>query len=130
MHFPRVCVTQYMVDISTSGGQPGTRRLDRSLRALADEHRRDIVRYFRARSTETATLEALTEHVIENSSPTPPQTQVRTMLHHQSVPLLAEAGIVDYDRRNNLVRYCPPEDIEWLLTAVSDSGVLPADTRR
>lgn len=130
MHFPRDCISWNMSDTTASGGQSRAQRLDRSVRALADEHRRDIVRYFRARSTETASLEALTEHVIENSSPTPPRTEVRTTLHHQSVPLLAEAGIVDYDQRNNLVRYCPPEDIEWLLTAVSDSEVLPADARR
>ena len=45
-------------------------------------------------------------------------TQIRIELEHVHLPKLMDAGVIDYDDRDNMIRYRPMDTVETLLTFV------------
>jgi hypothetical protein len=72
------------------------RAIQETFQALTSEDRRTVVRVLLNHGG-TATLNEITTGVIE-SMPTLDRSDVEIRLHHVTLPMLAEAGIVDWDR--------------------------------
>jgi hypothetical protein len=76
--------------------------LDRLLSALSTEPNRRIVQYFLDSADETVALDDLAGHVAEKADRPPERVALR--LHHAGLPKLADAGILEYDRRAQTAR--------------------------
>jgi hypothetical protein len=103
--------------------------LDAVLSLLADERRRDLVRFLVEEVDETASIRECTDHVVEceqaRTGDRPAYDQVEMKLHHVHVPKLASSGIIEYDPRNREFRYHGHEAVEsWLdrIQAHEDTG--------
>lgn len=96
-------------------------RLDTTLASLADQRRRDVLYVLGER--ETSTTDALARHVAARDAgvgvedvPAEDREQVKIDLYHNHLPVLADAGLLDHDRRSGAVRYHrPPETLERCL---------------
>jgi hypothetical protein len=92
------------------------REVNKLLETLADPHRRELILYFESRSqTETDSLEAVVSH-IDDRMPSTGQAEIETALHHTHLPKLMDRGWVDYDQRQDTIRYQGHEDAEQRLT--------------
>lgn len=91
--------------------------LDLAYRSVADQHRRYILRYLRDTADEVVQLDELVDHVVqeETNSRTPDRESVRIDLYHVHLPLLADAGVIDFDSRTEEVRYRSHSSVETLL---------------
>lgn len=103
-------------------GQPGgvvpPERLDRTLDALSHRRRRRALYELRDADGAVA-VEELADAIADDAA----REQVVASLHHQHLPKLADAGLVDYDGRSGDVRYEGGDLIEsWLdrLAAVEE----------
>lgn len=83
--------------------QPET--IDALIRVLADQTRRDVVRYLRERSEPTATFEELVQHVVATSATDRDPERVSLALYHGILPKLDGVGVIEYDVRSETVRY-------------------------
>ncbi|WP_135825447.1 DUF7344 domain-containing protein [Halorussus ruber] len=90
--------------------------LDSTLEILADHDRRVIIDYLRAEADQTATVGELADYLVsqkvEKADERPSSDRVQTMLHHIHVPKLVDVGLVDYDARNEEIRYWGSERLE------------------
>lgn len=113
--------------------------LDTTLKILADPDQRRIIGYLRDATDRSATVEELANHLVskraeragERSDSGPEADQdsedrdsedsdrdsedperIRAMLHHTHVPELVDAGLIDYDARNEEIRYWGSERLE------------------
>jgi hypothetical protein len=90
--------------------------LDTTLEILADHDRRAIIDYLRDDADQTATVEELAGHLVsqtaEKVDERPSSDRVQTMLHHVHVPKLVDVGLVDYDARNEEIRYWGSERLD------------------
>lgn len=72
---------------------------------LADEHSRQVISYFRSEPTDVATVDELAEHAVAPNDPATDWRRAAVLLHHKTLPKLADADILDYDPRQQDVRY-------------------------
>jgi len=80
-------------------------KVNRLLHTLSDETRREIVHYFENTSDgQSATMEELVDY-LATRIPHVDETQLRTMLWHQHLPILRERGWVEMDYREDRIRY-------------------------
>lgn len=113
--------------------------LDTTLELLADRDRRVVLDYLRDADDRTATIDELAAHLVSQTDDLPsadggdgppsadrgddpPNTDcgdgppsadhVQTMLHHVHVPKLVDTGVVDYDARNEEIRYWGSKRLE------------------
>jgi hypothetical protein len=79
--------------------------LDSLYRCLANERRRFVLSYLLAVQDRPVSVDELVEAVTDaDSRPTSPDTDgVEVTLHHAHLPILAEAGLVNYDRSRGVV---------------------------
>jgi DNA-binding transcriptional ArsR family regulator len=90
---------------------------DRTLQLLADEQRRELLRFLIETDKDVVTVDDL---VAAAAGPDPAETQrTRIEIHHVHLPKLDDAGVVDYDPEHGLIRYRSAESIEQLLGFVS-----------
>ncbi|WP_202932535.1 DUF7344 domain-containing protein [Halorussus salinus] len=93
-----------------------TLSLDATLELLANHDRRAVLSYLREGSDRTATVDELTDYLVERrtvrTGERPARSHVRSTLHHIHVPKLVDAGVVDYDPRTEEVRYWGSERLE------------------
>jgi len=93
--------------------------IDDVFEVLADWRRREVCQFFRETETETATVEELVI-LLEGCRPTsvPDDTahdDVAADLEERHLPVLAAAGVVDFDERSGTVRYWGQPTVEkWL----------------
>lgn len=83
--------------------QPAT--IDALVRVLADQTRRNVVRYLRERSEATATFEDIAQHVAAVSAADRDPERVTLVLYHEILPKLECVGVIEYDVRSETVRY-------------------------
>lgn len=79
---------------------------DRLFWILSTELDRHVLHFFRESSEIVASLEELADYVVSQRSTEfggPHQVAIR--LHHSTIPKLTDVGVVDYDIRENIVRY-------------------------
>jgi len=85
----------------------------------------EIVLYLRNHSDETTTLDDLGVHLCnleaERGGERPDQNQMTVKLHHNHLPALADAGVIEYDPSSKEVRYEGEENasIEFLLSQLT-----------
>lgn len=99
--------------------------VDERLELLADADHRVVLEYLRggrrhASVDELASILLATREA-RTGAPTDGGDRIRVQLRHASLPKLDAHGFVDWDRRNDEVRYREDEVVEALLDA------LPAD---
>lgn len=103
------------------GAPPGDRTgepLDALLAALADPSRRAVLRYLATSGTDTATVDELADLLCDRAPDgrgDPDPDRVRIGLLHVHLPMLADLGVVDYDRRSRDLRYPGNDRLERLL---------------
>lgn len=100
----------------------GTKRLDALFTALADEHRRQVLRYFRAREDEIASVDDIVAFAHDSESRLD-RRRLELLFHHATLPKLADLGFVEYDPRSGTVRYRGTPVLERVLDAVEESRV-------
>jgi DNA-binding transcriptional ArsR family regulator len=91
--------------------------LDALFEVLADAQRRQILAYLDATDDDVAAYSDLIEHVADDSAEasTDDRDRIAVGLHHNHLPKLADAGVVEYDSRSETVRYRGgPVVSEWL----------------
>lgn len=92
--------------------------LDELLSILAVERRRHIIYYFREATTEVATIDDLVEHLLAHHDSTIDREQAKVTLHHQTLPTLDAAGIIEYDGRSDSVHYLGHSRLRQLVDVV------------
>lgn len=83
---------------------------------LSSEDRRHVIRFFQDREERLATLDELVNFFValDGGYDDPPQAKV--VLHHSTLPKLADAGAIDYDYRTNVTRYHGDPRLEALVS--------------
>jgi DNA-binding transcriptional ArsR family regulator len=109
--------------------QPPRPFLDSILEALANWQRREICLYFQETGIETAQVDELGA-LLEARVPevwadqeTLSQEELTASLEDRHLPMLEDAGVVDYDHRSGTVRYRRQPTVEkWIehIAAVDD----------
>ncbi|WP_276260704.1 DUF7344 domain-containing protein [Haloglomus litoreum] len=95
---------------------PTTNRL---LDTLRHHLRRELIHYFEnIQSTNTATLEEVTEHIARRV-PEMDRERVVLELTHKHLPKLESNGWVEYDTRTRHIRYRGHDSAESLLTELA-----------
>ncbi len=112
----------------TEGGSPSLAAttapsLDVIFDILSNRRRRHVLYYLNDRPDGVATVEELTDVVLTqecdgfdpSTDPVEQRNRIQIDLQHVHLPKLADAGIVDHDRRTETVRYwTQPSLTEWL----------------
>lgn len=99
--------------------------LDWVFRALANSRRRMVLGYLLDRNVREVTFDELVDTIVdaESRSASPDREEIAVALHHKHLPVLAEKGLIEYDRDRDVVRR---EDrcaqIEPYLSLVPDLG--------
>lgn len=91
--------------------------IDAICRALGDRHRRRILGYLIEAEDSTATLDELLDPLASISPHA--RARRRIAVHHNHLPVLHQAGIIEYDRRSKTVRYYGHRLAEDLLACTS-----------
>lgn len=89
---------------------------------LADRQRRRILAFLSEKDDRTSEVSDLVDHLVRESLD---RRRVTTTLHHVHLPKLADAGVVEYDRRTGTVRYRGDPTVESALDAVGADLPLP-----
>ena len=93
-------------------------RLDRVFTALADEHSRQVIRYFHTTADDTATVEELIAYTIQEGAAGKNRDQLEVAFHHVRLPKLADLGVIEYDTRSQTVRYSGTPMVKQVLDVV------------
>lgn len=91
---------------------------------LADEHRRQVLRYFQTTGGDVAPVEELIEYTVEQEDETATRDDLAVQFHHETLPKLDDVGAVEYDHDNQTVQYCESPLLEEVLTVLVESGML------
>lgn len=92
--------------------------------ALADRERRAVVAHFMTEDSNTASVnDLITQYQEMTGDEDISANSLEIRLHHQHLPKLADAGIIEYDARSQTVRYHGGSQVENLLESVFDSPV-------
>lgn len=87
-----------MTDTTTETTRDGAVRLDDSTkyRVLADERRREVLAIL-AEENGTVGLDTLVDELVSRHEQTDGTQQVKVSLHHTHLPMMDDAGVVDYE---------------------------------
>ena len=131
MHAPsKESQTNWAADDGTSGDVMNAGKTEKRvpispdavLLALADEHRRAVLRSLNSAMDQSLTFDMLVDQVADlvcNEGTTDVQRQrVRTALHHIHLPKMEECRLIDYDNKTKQVRTATGEMGQELLTVV------------
>ena len=79
--------------------------LDRYFRSLADGHRRRVLSHLIHGSDGSSTVEELVDGVVDAApdTPRPDRRSVEITLAHVHLPMLANQGLIEYDRERDVV---------------------------
>ena len=107
-------------------------RLDAALTLVADGQRRRIIRRLRDDPADAKTLEQLLDDLHETDATQAPASRPdrdrnSLRLVHSHLPKLAEYGVIEYDRGEDVIRYQPDRHVEAVLDAlpVDDGRTVP-----
>ena len=104
------------------GGQSNrTVSLDAIFSALADETRRHVLQYFRSSSETVTPVEDLIAYTLaQDGAPDDPE-RIAVKFHHATLPMLDDAGFLEYDARSDYVRYRENPQVEEVLRLVTET---------
>ncbi|WP_458190784.1 DUF7344 domain-containing protein [Haladaptatus sp. NG-WS-4] len=105
----------------TSNGQAPSLSLDACFEIVADQWRRHLLCYFASATSRTATIDELVSKLIQKNSTTATTNErmVRGRLLHTDLPKLAAFGVIDYDQRDETVRYYGCTELEAVVTVAA-----------
>ena len=94
------------------------------LELVAAPRRRQILHLLQKNGDRSVAIEDLTESIATDGGNTTARhaadsTHALLALQHTHLPMLAEAGLVEYDRRTETIRYRSSDRLEELLQFVS-----------
>ncbi|GAB3679359.1 hypothetical protein GCM10028857_00620 [Salinarchaeum chitinilyticum] len=96
--------------------------VDELLQALANSHRRIVLRELATRPAEECPVSVLEETVLDGIDRSPPPVRTRSeiaiQLRHVHLPTLDDVGLCDYDADRERVAYVPDEFAESLLERI------------
>lgn len=95
--------------------------VDELLIVLADQHRRDLLAYFRDSSGDSASVTELAHYIRSRGHGT--DTEVAHRLHHVVLPQLADAAVIDYDARSETVRNLENPRLETMFDALTECNL-------
>jgi hypothetical protein len=87
---------------------------------LANTTRRVAVQFLIDEETDTAELDTLVEHVLEEVDAVTTPKQARIALVHQHLPRLADYDVIEYDKHGETVRYYESSHLEQYLTLAEE----------
>lgn len=89
--------------------------------ALSSPYRRCVLHYFHSRDDDIAALEELYQFIRSSADLEVNEDHARVQLRHHHLPLLEQKGFIEYDTRDNMIRYRGDDPlIERFLGLVSD----------
>lgn len=94
--------------------------LDPLFEAFADERRRLVVQYLRHTSDGIASYDDLVDFILRHGHTQQESENIRSRLHHVTLPKLEEANIIEYDRRSATVRYDPCSIVDDVAEFIED----------
>lgn len=99
------------------------RPLDDTLRVLADPERRGLLYAFLDHDPPSAGSVAIPDEVPTNGAP---EADVNLRMHHVHLPMLEEAGLVEWQREDEVVTTGPAfDDVQPLLQRLADADADP-----
>lgn len=104
-----------------AGQSKGDTSLDIIFSALADENRRHVLLYFQSSSQTVASVGDLVAYTLAQNGTQADPVRIVVKFHHVTLPLLDDAGLLDFDRRNNCVRYQENPLVEEVLSLVAET---------
>lgn len=100
----------------------GWSSLDAVLGVLANQRRRYAIYYLQDQTTatlqEVADQVAAWEHESEQAVESIPNDRMYADFYHRHLPMLSDANVIDYDPREELVRYDCPKQLERVVDIV------------
>lgn len=96
--------------------------LDWVFNVLADDRRRSVVGALATESDNVASIDDLADHLLAYDRTADDRERMMVTLHHDTLPRLEDAGLVDLDRRTDTVRYRRHELVEDLLDVIADEN--------
>lgn len=95
-------------------------RLDALFEALADTHRRQVVRYFQATEDDVASVSDLVDYAADDAQRALTRDRLQVAFPHVTLPKLSELQVIEYDARSRTVRYRNSPALERVLTVAED----------
>lgn len=93
-------------------------------RLLANERRYTVLTRLVTGPADPVSVDALIDFVAEREQPRPgPGTareRIATELHHVHLPILADAGVIDYDPVAGTVRYVASDSVEKIVSTADE----------
>ena len=121
---PIVNVFQTLVGLSMSSS-PEQFLTDEALNLIAEQRRRQIIRYLKENDNRQISIDDLATCISEDSDRDRGcinfEKRLRVELYHAHLPKLETAGVVDYDEDRDVVSYQSRDHIEDLLEFVMDT---------
>ncbi len=96
-----------------------TPQVDDVLGALADDSRREVVRYLSNDPAGDTSVQAVADHLASRRDA--PTEDVMIRLRHAILPLLADRNLLEYDSERGVVQYRSDPLTEEVLTAVTET---------
>lgn len=104
-----------------TGKSNGDIPLDIIFSALADETRRHVLQYFQASSQTVASVGDLVAYTLAQNGTHDDPGRIVIKFQHATLPLLDDADLLEFDRRNNCVRYQENPLVEEVLSLVAET---------
>lgn len=89
------------------------------LRAVADPERRAALRHLQATDSHGVDVDDLAKAVASPGQPTDDE-KIAIELYHTHLPVLADAEVIEFDRKRGSVAYRGDDRVEALLQFISD----------
>ncbi|WP_425498447.1 DUF7344 domain-containing protein [Natrinema soli] len=90
------------------------------LNALADQHRRLVLRQVGNTDTGVASYDDVIDGVVRHSSTAETPEAVMARLHHETLPALEAAGLIENDTRSETIQYQSQPLAEDILDCVHE----------
>jgi len=102
-------------------GSYTSKEIDRRLALLAQSERRAIIRYLRESEADTVPVGEIARHLRKSDATRDGRDEIAIELHHNHLPSLAAASVLDFDSSSEAVRYNGDELVEALLESIPES---------
>lgn len=102
---------------STGDTPPERDPTDVLLAVLADEQRREVLRYFQEVDDPVASVETLVDYLVESGHPVDARERERVHIRfrHSHLPKLVQIGIIEHDSDTTTVQYREHAGLESFL---------------
>lgn len=92
--------------------------VDEILEVLCVSQRRELLRFLRDSNRREHSLQTVIDHLRQASVESVGREYLLTVLAHVHAPILEDAGLIEYDVSDRVVRYHPNERLEHALARI------------